>query len=370
MKPRAADTDLPARTKPSGEAAFQAWTTRGIDLPPVSLRLIPPMPEGVRADAVLEAVWGERTERFVVAYKALGSPKAIESAAAQARLWGDKTGLKPLVVVPYLSEDALRRLEADGVSGMDLCGNGVLLAADFAVWRTGAPNRYTSGQPIRNVYRGTSSLFARAFLLKPEFDSLVSLQRFTRERLGATGTTAVLAKGTASKVVQALDEDLVVRREEGGAIRLVDAKRLLNRLRENYRKPDGGRIVGATALDTTEIWQRLSQGESQRRAVVTGAGSAQRYGMLSGSDPLRLYVCDLDAAAQLLEIRPTRVFPNLELIESREESVRFDTRERDDGRWASPIQTWLELATGGPRERDAAQTLYQMILDTQTEGLP
>ena len=360
------------REKPWSETEFLTKVREeGITLPPASLRLaeVPSRSSlNTVGDGVFVASWGEYKEQFVSEYKPLNTPKVVETAVAQARLWANKTGLRPLVIVPYLSEESLAWMQSQGISGVDLCGNGVLLASHFSVWCNGAPNRFRSSQPIRNVYKGTSSLFSRALLLNPEFDSLLSLQIFARNRLNVASDGERLAKGTASKVVQALVEDLIVQREGRGGVRLTDTKRLLERLRENYRKPQGKRVEGKITLSSSDAWQRLRG--AGLRAVVTGDGSAGRYGLLSGPGRLCLYVSDMKEAMQLLEVSATHVFPNVELIETSDETVYFDARERPDGWWASPIQVWLELATGGPRERNAAKALYDALLNQNTETMP
>jgi hypothetical protein len=363
---------LPNREAPWSQTEFRARVREeGITIPSASLRLVPLPAESSHSavgDGVFVAHWGEYKEQFVSEYSALSTPKAVETAIAQARLWASKTGLRPLVIAPYLSADSLSRVRDQNVSGVDLCGNGVLLAAHFSVWCTGSPNRFRSTQPIRNVYKGISSLFSRAFLLNPSFDSLLSLQAFTRSRLFVSGSGEQLAKGTASKVVQTLAEDLIVQREGRGEVRLTDAKKLLNCLKENYRKPQGKRVEGKMTLSSSQVWSRLEA--SGLSAVVTGNGSAGVYGLLSGPEQLCLYVSNIKEAAQILEVNTTRLFPNVELVETAEETMYFDTRRRSDGWWASPIQVWLELVTGGPRERDAAQVLYEALLNQNTGRMP
>ena len=60
-----------------------------------------------------------------------------------------------------------KRLEREGVSGLDLCGNGVVtVPGEWLVYRTGKPNLYPQSFPIKNVFRGASSLVARVFLLR------------------------------------------------------------------------------------------------------------------------------------------------------------------------------------------------------------
>ncbi len=63
-------------------------------------------------------------------------------------------GCWPLLFVPFLSERQLQELEQEKISGIDLCGNGVVVVPDvFAVFRSGEKNRFTSSAPIENIYR-------------------------------------------------------------------------------------------------------------------------------------------------------------------------------------------------------------------------
>src|SRR4029078_6306480 len=120
-----------------------------------------------------------------------------------------------MVILPYLSDDRLRELDAARVSGLDLCGNGVIIIPkDLLVYRTGAPNRFTTSAPIKNIYRGTSSLVARTFLLRPQYPSLSELQAEIERRGGRVSLP------TVSKVVSGLEDDLIVGRNDS-ALRLL-----------------------------------------------------------------------------------------------------------------------------------------------------
>ena len=91
--------------------------------------------------------------------------------------------------------------------------------------------------------------------------------------------------------------------------------------------------------------------------VATGSASASHYGLISRLDRLQLYVESLSQASELLMLKPTRLFPNVELLEEKSPVAYFDARNDRWERWASPTQTWLELSVGEPREQIAAQQL-------------
>ncbi len=72
-----------------------------------------------------------------------------------------------------LPESQLKLLEQQPVSGIDLSGNVLIVVPHkILVRRTGAPNPFRRAGVIGNVYRKISSIVARVFLLKPQYDSI------------------------------------------------------------------------------------------------------------------------------------------------------------------------------------------------------
>lgn len=310
----------------------------------------------------LSAAWHGHRQRYAYGYMPSSTPRAIEAAMNQAMKHARPPGIRPLVIAPYLSESRLEELAGQEVSGLDLCGNCVLVSDGFVTWRSGNANRFSESRPIKNIFRGNSSIFARCFVLRPGFESLTALREFARRRPGVAdgaGAEAGLTLGTASKVVRALEEHFLVRRE-GKALHVLDAEELMGALLAEYR-PQAGRRVAGNAANLPILFERDPCGRARFRSVITGLGSASHYGILSAPDMLSVYVADLDAAAAVVGLQETRVFPKLELIEERAEAVYFDARPAGGLVWASPVQTWLELARGGPREREAAEALARAL---------
>lgn len=376
------------REKPWGGGKFGANAgINNLSLAPIELRIVPVLARtirGPRPDGIIEATWREWMQHYAFHYQTRSTPYSIKTAIDRAQGYSAQIGLPPLIVVPYLTRDMLLNLEEQKVSGIDLSGNGVVLAPNFAVLRSGEPNRSPTTQRKLNVYRGNSSVFTRCFLLRPEFSSLSELRSYALSHF-AQGESApfnqnnqnkmVLTMSTASKVVQELEEELIVKREERKLL-LIDSERLMNNLRTHYVARGGSTLAGKTALSVEQVWQRLDEASSPSentkatlKYTATGLGSAARYRVLSGPDRLALYVNNLAAAADLVELRPTRVFPNIELTQNESDLVYFDARREGAEVWASPIQTWLELALGGPREREAVQTLETTLVKSRGEGI-
>ena len=91
----------------------------------------------------------------------------------QSRRRAAESGRLPMVIVPFLVEQRIERLEEQGVSGLDLCGNGlIVIPGRLLLRRTRQPNRYPESSPSRFAYRGAISLVPRAFLRGAEYSSV------------------------------------------------------------------------------------------------------------------------------------------------------------------------------------------------------
>jgi hypothetical protein len=351
------------------EDILRALGAGEVALPPLAVRLVERRPRlralgdgSYQPDALVEISRKRRRWKFAAELKANSTPRAFDAALSAIRPAADKAKLLPLIVVPYLSPDNLARLETEGVSGLDLCGNGVVTVADeLLVMRTGQPNRYPRSEPIRNVYRGDSSFVGRAFLVQPVYGAV-----------GEIVTTVTRGGGeisfaTVSKVLKTLEADLIVGRSSA-EIRLLQADKLLDELAENYRPPKAvERFVGNVALGERELAPALKKGAQRigARLVFTGAASAPRYSVLA-REPVVAAYCDvapndlLSAAAVTFE--ETDRFPNVDLTWTRDGLPYFDTAVDDGVPSASPVQSYLELMAGDKRQRETAAQVRDYVL--------
>jgi hypothetical protein len=87
--------------------------------------------------------------------------------------------------------------------------------------------------------------------------------------------------------------------------------------------------------------------------------------MFSQGGPRRVAVSNLSLALELLGGRPEPVpnFADLELMETDGAGFFFANEINEKGlRWASRLQSWLELQSGDARQQDAARDLREQIL--------
>ena len=256
----------------------------------------------------------------------------------------------------------MNELQAAGVSGIDLCGNGVVVVPnELLVYRTGMPNQFRSEASIKNVFRGASSLVARVFLLVPDYASVQEVRREVERRGGKP------ALGTVSKVCKSLESALVIENKpsRGTAarrLRLLQPDKLLDLLAANYVPPEVTGTACGKAKLSPELFRRAVDAAAGRvKMIQTGFGSVGDYAVMA-REPMQYFYCtDLGATVRALggAFEPTDRFANVTLSETRDDAVYFDGRP---GLLASPVQAYLELATGDKRSQETAEQLRRAIL--------
>jgi hypothetical protein len=319
-----------------------------------------------QVDAVIElSLPGEENNLFcfVVEAKSRATLESIYAAIAKARE-GLRVNEWPMIFVPYLAPDRLTYLEREGVSGFDLCGNGVVVIPNrLYVIRTGQPNNYPDSRPLNNPYRGRSAMVARMLIEEPSWSSLTSLVH-SIEKAGVS-----LSLSQASKATRALEEDMFILKL-GGTIKLQDRIRLLDKLGSEWGKPQFRSRKALRLKDNVIDWASRLSSRTDLQWAMSGESSASRYVVFSQGGPRRIVVSDLSLAATLIGGAPESLpsFADVELLETEEPGFFFQTIVDENGmRWANRLQTWLELQAGDARQKEAAKNVRRQILGSRED---
>jgi DNA-binding transcriptional ArsR family regulator len=351
--------------KPLTESDILERFSRGqITLPPLRLKIVET--ESAGWDAIVVASWSGQQAKFAVECKALSTPKGFDDAVRRCQTESLPPGVLPMLVMPFLRESQLQELEMKGISGVDLCGNGVVVAPGrFTVFRSGAKNQFPTYSPIKNIYRKNTSMVARVFLATPFFESVQQVREAVnaRDLLLSRWKKTPMGLSTVSKALKVLEEDLIVDRSKG--LRLVQPEKSLAALEDSYMRPSKEpRIRLKIQCDKTSLVQllRAKADAVSLPIVATGLSSVSRYAVMQREDVLSIYCPDITALRDSLSGNETDRFPNVELIETDEQPLYFDAREAEGFLWASPVQTYLELMTGDKRDQETAEQVKTYLL--------
>lgn len=335
---------------------------------------------GDEYDAIVDGTWDDDEATFAIECKRLGTPKEFAGAVLQIQSWDLPEGTYPMLLLPYLKPEQLDELDRIGISGVDLCGNGVItIPGRLKVYRTGKPNRFKSTATIKNVYRGKTSLVARIFAEENSFPSLQSLRKAIIERdlLSVSRLSKPIGLSTVSKALKTLEQDLIIARETDGTIRLLQRDLLLDKLQRNDEPLEGQQSIKLKVkTDDLREWVSFYTSASGHLAVVNGLSSTSRYAVMQRAEIYQLYTPDSATLANRMtgrggasEVPPnenpgeeTDRFENVVLISSKRPVDYFDVRIGERLLWASPLQTWLELMRGDKRDRETADQVRELLL--------
>ena len=360
------------RKIPTGKEMIEQLRRGKVSLPPLSIRFLEEQPKAL--DAYVEASWRKSTARFAIECKSISTPRAFRDGLNLLRSMSLPKGYRPMLVMPFFSDLQLQELEREGISGIDLCGNGVVIVPGmFSVFRNGAKNRFSSSAPIKNIYRKNSSMVGRVFLALPRYGAVQEIcsEINRRNMLVNRWNRRPMSLSTVSKSLKTLEDDLIVERKD--TIRLVQPDKLLEKLSENYVSPKiSERVRLKVPGESGTLWELLQKQSQDLNLplVATGTSSVTQYAVMQRGDVLSFYCPRLEMLLDRLPGSQSDRFPNLELIETEDETVYFDTREEGNSWWASPVQVYLELMAGDKRDRETAEQVKSFILKNLQPGIP
>ncbi|MCX5991398.1 MAG: hypothetical protein NTZ04_03585 [Chloroflexi bacterium] len=340
-----------------------------VSLPPLSFRFLESQPEAGgnrRLDALIEVSWRESTAKFAVECKSLSTPKAFQDGLNLLKLLSLPKSYRPMLIMPFLSERQLQELEREGISGIDLCGNGVVVVPGmFALFRSGEKNCFSSSAPIKNIYRKNSSMVGRVFLARSSYDTVqeICAEINRRNMLVNRWATRPMSLSTVSKVLKTLGEDLVVERKS--TICLLQPDKLLEKLSDNYVPPKIRERVRLKVSEGNGTIRESLQKQSLELGlplVAAGTSSVAQYAVMQRGDLFSVYCPRLEMLLERLSGSQSDRFPNLEVVETEDETVYFDARQEGNFWWASPVQVYLELMAGDKRDRETAEQVKSFLL--------
>ena len=353
------------RKMPTEREIIEQLRRGQVVLPPLTLRLLKADGGGL-LDAAVELSWREQATRFAAECKSPATPRAFRDGLNRLKLAELPAGYRPLLILPYLREQHLLELEREGISGLDLCGNGVVIVPGaFAIYRTGGENRFTTSAPIKNIYRNNSSMVGRAFLARSSYNAVQEILTEINQRnlLVNRWRKNPMSLSTVSKALKTLVEDLVV--ERNGTIRLLQPDKLVQNLSENYTPPtvkERVRLKLPATSGPVQIWLQEQAQKLDLPITATGTSSVSQYAVMQRGDVLSVYCPRLDSLLERLPAsgRSDR-FPDLELIETEDETVYFDAQQKSGFCWASPVQVYLELIAGDKRDQETAEQVKSAL---------
>lgn len=261
-----------------------------------------------------------------------------------------------LIVAPWLSPRTQQLLRAEGINYLDLTGNALL--------RLDNPTLFLqtegAGKDPSPVPRGTARVQG------PKAGRLVRTLADVRPPYGVRDLAAAigLTPGYVSRLLDALDEQALVRRSPRGAVAWVDVTGLLRRWADSYDVLRSNQastyLAPAGAAKTVAALEALDQ-----RTAVTGSFAAVRLAAVAAPAMLVAY-CDRPAdAADNLGLIPADQGANVVLLRPFDPVVWQRTSREPAATYVAPSQVAVDCLTGNGRMPAEGDALLAWMTDNE-----
>lgn len=300
---------------------------------------------GQRADLLVEIEAPGSTSRFVAEIKREATGAQLNRALDQLRAYVDALpDSRPIFAAPWISRSVRARLDAEGISYIDATGNARVVSDRPALVLTarGAEKNPWPGDKSLQSLRGTGA--ARAVRALVDFTPPYGVRELAVQTLASPATL--------SRVLDLLEGEGLVERNDGGGVADVDWAGTIRRWAQDYDLLKFNSAVGyLQPRGLNDLTSRLRDGATAR--ALTGSVAANLLAPFAPARLAMIYVDNVREAVEALDLRETESGANVMLLQPFDKVVTARWIQRD-GLWlVNPSQLAADLLTSpgrGPAE--------------------
>jgi hypothetical protein len=309
-------------------------------------------------DIVAEVRYAGRPIVLMVEVKTNGQPRIMRDAALQLKRHLGKRPEKliPVVMAPYLSEQARLACREEGVGYADFLGNAHIVFDTVFIDRQVAARPEPERRALKSLFKPKSARILRNLLREPKHSW----------RVAELAEVARVSIGLVSTVGSALRERGWAEQNDQGLL-LTDPNDLLDHWVEAYEPPKGDEVRRYTHLHGAVLMEKLRKLTGQEgRIALASFAAAEWLAPYVRQSTTHLYADDegLRALERGLDLTPAARGANFIVRIPDESGVLDDAMPVSEGIVAtSPVQTYLDLTQAGERGREGAEHLRAKLLD-------
>jgi hypothetical protein len=301
------------------------------------------------------------TFRLVVEIGNNGQPRYARDAVARLFMKSGPSPANtyPIFAAPFISKSAAEICREAGAGYIDLAGNCRLAFDRIYIERQGQPNRHVSRRSLRSLYQTRSSRVLRALLFDPNL----------KWKLADLSVAAGVSIGQVFNVKKSLvDREWAVFEKDG--LQLTQPDQVLRDWGKHYTF-EKNTLLNFRSPDTlSEMESRLAHRFTERklRYALTSFSAFARLAPAVEHNRVFAYVdMDADRAAEVLQLNPVDSEPDVTIMLPYDEGVFFGMKEIEGMNTVSPIQAYLDLAGLKGAGEEAAETLFNQVIQKEWE---
>lgn len=289
--------------------------------------------------------------------KTHGQPRYTREAVNQLLVALDGFGENAygVFIAPYISPASADICKENNIGYVDLAGNCYLSFSTVFIRKEGNPNPYTEKKPLKSLFNPKSERILRVLLTAgPKEWKVAELAEEANVSLGLVSNVKTYLSNQEWMVAQTI------------GFRLTKPFELLESWAENYSYQRNQVREYYSLQEVSDVEAQLSRlGQTlDVRCGLTGFSGGSRYATAVRYHRAMAYVeGEIDSVASSMELKKVDSGANVVLLTPYDEGVFYASQELNGDVVVSPIQTYLDLMSIPGRGEEAAQALFNQVIN-------
>jgi hypothetical protein len=312
--------------------------------------------DNLRPDFTIRINTPDGEKLVYVEYKNSGQPRYARQAINQLELYTQKlTESYGVFLAPYISPASAQMCKDAGLGYVDFAGNCFVSFNRVFINIEGKPNPFSQSRDLRTIFSPRASRIIRVLLSDP----------FTAWKVDELSKKAEVSLGLVAEVKKILlDKELITEKPVGFA--LTKPKELFQEWASQYSYRRNRILDFYSLKDELTIEQELSEYCSKKniRFALTLFSGASRVAPYTRFKRVFAYVeAGIEEMQNALGLKTVTSGPNVTLLGPYDQGVLYGTTYFNQMPVVSPIQLYLDLNSYKGRGDEAAQFLYEQVIE-------
>jgi hypothetical protein len=293
---------------------------------------------------------------LIAEVKSSGQPRLAREAINQILRYKDKVPDAYFVfIAPYISPRAAEICESECVGYLDLSGNCLLSFDKIFIQKKNYPNQFKEKRDLKSLYAPKAERILRVLLCNPG----------KKWKIQELAVESGVSLGQASNVKKILFDRELISGKRGG-FSLKDPVALFREWAENYnyRKNEVQEFYSLKSVTDIETALAAYCNDKKIKYALTGFSGASRIEPAVRYKKAMVYAADLaEEAFSAISLKAVKSGGNLLLFTPYDDGVFYGSTKVNEIQVASEIQLYLDLQGFRGRGEEAAEVLYERIVE-------
>jgi len=311
----------------------------------------------LKPDSIFHIVTPLGPKKLYVEIKDNGQPRYARALIDKLSLLKEESKKYWIFVAPFISEKTGQMLRNSGMGFVDFAGNCYISFEGVHIQKEGKKNPFLTKRQFKSIFRLKASRILSVLLSNP--NRYWKIEQLAKEAQVSTGH------------VYNIKEELLNRewaQFDNKGLKLNEPESLLQEWCKVYQTEDKPYLSFYSLLGASELEVKIKKDckDLKVRYALTGLSGAFRLAPFVRYHRISLYLEDkADEFVKMMDLKSVTSGENVYIMKPLDNGVFYDLRSIGEMPVVSPIQLYLDLNVLGDRGKEAAEHIFNEVIEPQ-----